>query len=214
MDGTLVDTEKLWDVSLQEAATRLGGALDEQERAALVGSNMASTVLAIHRAMGAGGDAAALERTAAGIRDRTGELFASALPWRPGAEQLLAAVRAAGLRCALVTSTERGLTDLALRTLGAATFEAVVCGDEVDGRNKPDPEPYLLAARLLGVSPSDCLAIEDSTAGSASARAAGATVLVIPCDAPVETGERTVLRDSLSGLDVAQLAAIHRAQQR
>ena len=82
--------------------------------------------------------------------------------------------------------------------LPAGTFEVVVTGDSVT-RGKPDPEPYLQAARLLGVPPRRCLAIEDTNTGARSAETAGAWVLVVPNHVPVLEGERRVFRDSLSG---------------
>lgn len=208
MDGTLVDTEKLWDVPLREAAERLGVRLSAQQRAEFVGSNMNDTVTAL---LGFAGLAVTEPRCAeiSGlIVERIGELFSQPLPWRPGAVEALDSVRAAGWPAALVTSTQRRTTELALHTIGAEHFDATVCGDEVGGHNKPDPEPYLRAARLLGVDPARCVAVEDSAAGAASARAAGAAVLVVPCDAPVDAGERTVLRDSLVGVDAAELRSI------
>ena len=48
-----------------------------------------------------------------------------------------------------------------------------VCGDEVDGLNKPHPEPYLKACRLLGVDPTECVAIEDSPTGTDVGRRRG-----------------------------------------
>lgn len=212
MDGTLVDTEKLWDVPLSEAAERLGLRLSAQQRAEFVGSNMDDTVTAL---LGFAGLAVTESRCAeiSGlIIERIGELFSQPLPWRPGAVEALGSVRAAGWSAALVTSTQRRITELALHTIGAEHFDATVCGDEVGGHNKPDPEPYLRAARLLGVDPARCVAVEDSAAGAASARAAGAAVLVVPCDAPVEPGQRTVLRDSLVGVDAAELARVYADQ--
>jgi beta-phosphoglucomutase-like phosphatase (HAD superfamily) len=92
--------------------------------------------------------------------------------------------------------------------IGRDFFDVVVCGDEVDGKTKPLPEPYLRAARLLGVDPGACVAIEDSPTGTASAVAAGCSVLVVPCEVEVEPGERRVLRESLVGLDMALLRAV------
>jgi len=136
------------------------------------------------------------------------ELFQGSLPWRPGAAGALRTVRDAGLRTALVTSTERELTEAALDTIGRAFFDVTVCGNEVDGQNKPHPEPYRKAARLLGVHPSDCVAVEDSPTGAASAEAAGCVVLAVPCDVPVAAGPRCVLLDSLIDVDVTVLTDI------
>lgn len=210
MDGTLVDTEKLWDVPLYEVVERLGSRLSTSDREKLIGSNMETTVTALLNVAGVPVTPERTAETSVWIRDRVAELFAQPVPWRPGAAELLRSVREAGWRTALVTSTERETTELALRTIGTQNFDVTVCGDEVDGQNKPLPEPYLRAARLLGVGAADCIAIEDSPTGSASARAAGCAVLVIPCDSPVEAGERTERRDTLAGMDAADLAEVYR----
>ncbi|RYY48387.1 MAG: HAD family hydrolase [Actinomycetales bacterium] len=86
----------------------------------------------------------------------------------------------------------------------ALPFDAVVTGDEVS-RGKPHPEPYLAAARMLGVDPADCLAVEDSATGAASADAAGCVVLVVPHMVTVPDGPRRLVRPSLAGLDVSML---------
>jgi HAD superfamily hydrolase (TIGR01509 family) len=117
-------------------------------------------------------------------------------------------VRASGVPMALVTSTERSLTEVALDTIGRDLFDVTVCGDEVDGLNKPLPEPYLRAARLLGVEASSCVAVEDSPTGVAAAVAAGCRVLVVPCDVPVEPGERRIFRETLVGIDLDALSAL------
>jgi beta-phosphoglucomutase-like phosphatase (HAD superfamily) len=83
----------------------------------------------------------------------------------------------------------------------------VVTGDAVE-RGKPYPDPYLKAARLLGVDAADCLAIEDSNTGARSAETAGCTVLCVPNHVPVLDGERRVFADSLVGLRAANLPVL------
>lgn len=208
MDGTLVDSEKLWDVALYEAAEWLGGPLSASQRAALVGANMTTTSRYLLELANREPSEDAVAEVAEWIRLRAMSLFADELPWRPGARDALESVRAAGIRCALVTSTERSLTELALDTIGRDFFDATVCGDEVDGLNKPHPEPYLRAARLLGADPGRCVAVEDSPVGTRSAVAAGCTVLVVPCDVRVESGPRRTIRSSLVGVDAATISAL------
>jgi beta-phosphoglucomutase-like phosphatase (HAD superfamily) len=58
-------------------------------------------------------------------------------------------------------------------------FDVLVCAEDVTA-TKPDPEPYLLAAKLVGVPPGDCFALEDSPSGVASAEAAGCRVIAVP----------------------------------
>jgi HAD superfamily hydrolase (TIGR01509 family) len=206
MDGTLVDSEKLWDVPIYEAAERLGGRLSTSDRERLIGSNMSTTVAAVIRFAGAEVTDDRIEEVSGWIRDRIVELFGGELPWRPGAREALESVRDAGVPMALVTSTERDITELALNTIGRDFFAATVCGDEVDGLNKPHPRPYELGAELLGVPPGECVAVEDSVAGSASAAAAGCVVLVVPCDMPVPAAPRSRQVDSLIGVDFAALS--------
>lgn len=208
MDGTLVDSEKLWDIVLHEAAERLGGRLTADQRASLVGSNMRATSRVLLSLAGRPVNEESIAEVGRWMRERTAMLFSDELPWRPGAREALAATRSAGIPCALVTSTERPLTELALDTIGRDFFTVTVCGDEVDGLNKPHPEPYLRAARLLGADPESCVAVEDSPVGTESAVAAGCTVLVVPNDVPVEPGERRTFRSSLVGLDAQALAEL------
>ncbi|MEU4567850.1 HAD family phosphatase [Micromonospora sp. NPDC023956] len=207
MDGTLVDSEKLWDVALYELAAEYGGTLSEEARLAMVGTSMADSMALLHA------DLAQPWRdpvaSAAWIDDRIVELFRTGLRWRPGASDLLRAVRAAGLPTALVTSSGRRLVEIALDTLGRDSFDVVVCGDEVEA-TKPHPEPYLTAARLLGVPIERCVAIEDSPTGVASALAAGAAVLAVPAEVPVPAADGVHLRESLDGVDLAVLAALLR----
>jgi HAD superfamily hydrolase (TIGR01509 family) len=211
MDGTLVDSEKLWTVALYEAVEWLGGTLTTDQRAALVGSNMTATCRELLRVTGKPVDDEAVAEVAQWIRTRVKTLFADEIPWREGANEALLAVREAGVPSALVTSTERDITELALRTIGHDKFDVTVCGDEVDGLNKPNPEPYLRAARLLGVDPARCVAVEDSPVGAESAVAAGCTVLVVPHEVPVPPGRRRVFRSSLVGVDVPTLTALARS---
>lgn len=207
MDGTLVDSEKLWDISLAELARELGGELQPDVRAAMVGSNTACTLELMFAALGRRADPTELDCAQRWLADRTRELFIAGLPWRPGAQAAVQAVRSAGIPMALVTSTHRDLTEVALRNIGIDQFDVTVCGDEVT-RTKPHPEPYLRAAAHLGVDPAACIAVEDSPTGVAAAVAAGCTVLVVPGEVPIEQGERRVLRESLVGVDVDLLAAL------
>ena len=208
MDGTLVDSEKLWTIALEELMIGLGAPMTDALRVALIGSNMRSSSLALLGHAGIEPTETAIADLERWLNERMVALFRDDLPWRPGARAALRSVREAGVRTALVTSTERMLTEVALDTIGRDFFDVTVCGDEVDGQNKPLPRPYLLAAELLSVDPVNCVAVEDSVAGVTSAQAAGCTVLVVPAEAPVPPGERLILRESLVGVDAELLAGL------
>jgi HAD superfamily hydrolase (TIGR01509 family) len=205
MDGTLVDSEKVWDIALNELAERAGGRLSVAARQAMIGSNMARTMRLMREDLGQPDrdEPADVEW----LTDRVFELFGKGLVWRPGALQLLHAVRAAGLPTALVTSTGRKLVEVALDTLGRENFDVVVCGDEVRSP-KPDPEPYRTAAALLGVPIEACVAIEDSPTGLASAVASGAAVLAVPAELELPEADGVHLRESLEGVDLDYLATL------
>jgi HAD superfamily hydrolase (TIGR01509 family) len=209
LDGTLLDSEKLWDIPIFELTEKLGGTLSPATRQAMIGTNVLVTLRLIYAEVGIPSPSPEqLADSAAWMERRMAEVFRGPLAWRPGARSALATVRAAGFPMGLVTSTERALTELTLDTIGRELFDVTVCGDEVGGLNKPLPEPYLRAARLLGVDPAACVAVEDSPTGTASAADAGCAVLVVPCEVPVEPGERRFFRESLEGLTVADLTAL------
>ena len=81
-------------------------------------------------------------------------------------------------RWAVVTSAPRKLAHARLERAGIPVPRQMVCADDVS-HGKPHPEPYLTAARLVGIAPEMCVVIEDAQAGVESARAAGTQVLGI-----------------------------------
>ncbi|MEV4718987.1 HAD family phosphatase [Micromonospora noduli] len=205
MDGTLVDSEKLWDVALQELAKEYGGELSVDARQSIIGTAMAESMRILHDDLGQ--PERDPEISAAWINARILDLFRTGLRWRPGAFDLLRAVRVAGIPTALVTSSPRALVEIALDTLGRDNFDTVVAGDEVVAA-KPHPEPYLTAARLLGVPIERCVAIEDSPTGVASALASGAAVLAVPAEVALPSTVGVHQVESLTGVDLALLAAL------
>lgn len=204
MDGTLLDSEKLWDIAVRELAVELGGVMTDELRHALIGASGPNALRIVFNGLGADPTPQAMAEAADFLEQRVGELMTGPIPWRPGAADALALVRAAGVSTALVTNTIRSLTEFGLDTIGRHHFDISVCGDEVS-EGKPAPDPYLRAAELLGVDPRHCVAVEDSPTGARAAAAAGCAVIVVPCEIPVPAGPGRVLRDSLIGLTVAHL---------
>jgi HAD superfamily hydrolase (TIGR01509 family) len=210
MDGTLVETEELWGEAMAALALQLGGVFSPAARQQTVGTSMPVAMGILYADLGvrrtedeARDDARWVENEAAALMTSRG------MPWRPGARELLTAVRDAGLATALVTTTPRRVAAIVLdriaAELGASPFDVTVCGDEVPAR-KPDPAPYRRAMGELDVDPMACLIIEDSLVGVAAGLASGAAVLGVPSLQPLEPQPGLVLRDSLTGLAVADLA--------
>jgi HAD superfamily hydrolase (TIGR01509 family) len=194
MDGLLIDSEPLWLQVETAVMARLGAEWTEADQSQLIGGSLDRSV----RYM--------LSRTARAVPpDVVGEWLMSGIaelvrrdgvPIQPGARELLAEVVAAGLPHALVTSSERRFMDQVLASTGLR-FDALVCAEDVSV-TKPDPEAYLLAAKLVGVPPGDCFALEDSPNGVASAEAAGCRVIAVPSLVPIQSAPgRTVVRSLL-----------------
>jgi HAD superfamily hydrolase (TIGR01509 family) len=195
MDGTLVDTEPYWIETEYALAEKHGGTWSDRHALNLVGNDLLDSARYIREHMGIALEPDQIvEELLDGVVARVEE----EVPWCPGAVELLAALGEVEVPCALVTMSYRRFVTPVLRALPSETFRTIVTGDAVS-RGKPHPEPYLTAARLLGVDPADCLAIEDSNTGARSAEAAGCTVLVVQNHVPVLPGERRVFRDTLTG---------------
>ena len=106
-------------------------------------------------------------------RIRDGVFTAERIRPIDGIPELFAALKAAGWKVAVASSSQRSLIGPWLEAMGLGVqLDAFVAGDDV-ANPKPHPEPYLRAAALLCVLPSDCTAIEDSPHGVKSAKAAG-----------------------------------------
>jgi HAD superfamily hydrolase (TIGR01509 family) len=211
MDGTILDSEKLWDVAVHELAEHLGATMTPPLRRSLIGSSAANTLRTLFEAWSLEPTLEALREVQEWLDRRVVQLYAAPIPWRPGAKDALGMVRAAGLATALITNTKRLLTEYGLDAIGREYFDASVCGDEVP-HGKPAPDVYVRGARLLGVDPAECVVIEDSPTGAAAAQAAGCALIVVPCEVPVPSSPGRVFRDSLEGLSVADLELVLRAR--
>jgi HAD superfamily hydrolase (TIGR01509 family) len=201
MDGTLVDTEPYWIEAEFELVERHGGSWSTEHALNLVGNDLIESGRYIREHAGIDVEPADIvEELLDGVVARVEKR----VPWRPGAVELLADLRANGVRCALVTMSYRRFVAPILAGLPEDTFEVVVTGDAVT-QGKPHPEPYQKAAAVLGIPPGRTLAVEDSNTGARSAESAGCTVLVVPNHVPVLPGRRRIFRESLAGLTVSTL---------
>ena len=204
MDGLLVDTEPLWLETETDVMARLGATWSEADQEALLGGSMDRTVrYLLDKATRPQAPRTVAQWMLDGMLDR---VRAGRVVVRPGVRELLAEVSAAGLPYALVTSSQRVFADAVLAATGM-TFPVIVSAEDVTA-SKPDPEPYLLAAKLLTVAPESCVALEDSPNGVASAAAAGCRVVAVPSLVPIPPAPGRVVMTSLAGVDLAMLREI------
>lgn len=209
MDGTLVDTEPYWMAAEHELIAEWGGTWTHEDALQLVGQGLWSSAL-VFQSRGVDLEAQQIIDL---LTDRVLEQIAEHVPWRPGARELLAEVRAAGIPTALVTMSIRRMADTIVRELerelDGTAFDVVVAGDEVE-RPKPYPDAYLRAAELLEVPIVDCVAVEDSEPGVASAVASGATTFAVPFHVPLPPSPAyALLEDGLAFVGLDTLAAEH-----
>ena len=207
MDGTLVDTEPYWIDAEHELVARHGGTWTEDDAHSIVGFDLIDAGRELHQRGSVDLEPAEI---AAWLLDRVIARVAEGLPWRPGVPELLAECVAAGVPCAMVTMSWRPLADAVIAAAPSGSFAVSITGDEV-ANGKPDPEPYRAAAAALGVDPGDCVAIEDSPTGAASALAAGCVTLGVPHVVPVPPAIGLTLVDSLVGIDLAALRRLRRS---
>jgi HAD superfamily hydrolase (TIGR01509 family) len=212
MDGTLIDSEKLWFRAEADVMRWLGwpGWWGSDHQAVLVGGSLGRTVEYMLDV--AGPQIAAgvtpeevAERLLGSVEDR----LCTEVPLMPGAKDLLSEVQASGLPTALVTSTERRITEYALDGIGRDFFDTTLCGDEVS-QPKPHPEPYLTAAERLAVAPAECVVLEDSPTGVAAAEAAGCVTVAIPSVTPIPAVPGRTVVGSLEDLSLERLRSLVR----
>lgn len=178
MDGLLIDSERLARDTFIEACNEFGYQPDLEVYRQVVGSTYGATQIILREGYGA-------DFPFEQIYARWGERYDAHVHHLPvdkkeGVIEILATLTEAGVPLALATSTHRtnALVKLRLAELDHR-FVHLVCGGETQ-RGKPHPDPYLAACDLLGESPADCWALEDSMNGTRAALAAGLTVFQIP----------------------------------
>ena len=180
LDGTLVDTEPAWMRAEVLLANRHGVNWGPHDALQLIGTSLPNAGR-IFQDLGVPGSVAEIVDELIGV---VVETLGNHIEWQPGAQRILAELRDAGVRQALVTMSYRDMADLIIAGAPADTLTTSVTGDEVTN-GKPHPEPYLAAADLLGVDIAQCVAVEDSPTGIASALASGARVIGVQRQVPV-----------------------------
>ena len=201
MDGTLIDSEPLWLKAEIEVMAEVGCHWDEQDQINCLGGPAERTERYMQeRSQNIKPYGYFIDRLHEVMRAR----ITNELDLIPNALSLLKECKDAGIKTALVTASSRDLMTIVLKRFPIGTFDVVVSGDDVE-KSKPDPAPYLLAAKQLSVDISKCLVLEDSLTGVQSGLSSGAKVIGIPH--LVQMSEHPNLR-VISSLDEITLSDI------
>jgi HAD superfamily hydrolase (TIGR01509 family) len=207
MDGTLVDTEPLWQSAEVALMARYGVVwTDEDQAKSLGGSTLRVANYMADLVARTGQDRPDPQHLAADfLATMLHELTTRPPSAQPGVTTLLTQVREVGLPTALVTSSSSELMEAVLAGIGRHWFDVTVNANDVE-RHKPDPLPYQQAARQLGVDPEWSVAIEDSPTGTAAATAAGCFVVAIEHMAAIDPAARREVVSSMEGVTVDWLS--------
>lgn len=210
LDGTLIDSEGLWWDAECRTVQTWGGTWTHEDQAHCLGGPLERVTTYMAERTRAPLSPDAISEMLLGTMEhllRTGDL-----EWRPGALALLTQCRLEAVPTALVSASHRRLLDAVADAVAhqpgvpRPAFDVTVAGDEVN-ESKPHPEPYVEAARRLGLDIRDCVVIEDSPTGVASGQASGAFVVAVPHIVDIPQAPRRVVTASLEGVTLGDIRA-------
>ncbi len=177
MDGTLTDTEHIWDVVRRGLAEAEGLPWPEEASRAMMGMSTQEWSAYLADVVGLAGTAeAAAKKTIDGMV----AAYARGLDVLPGAVAAVQRMHALW-PLGLASSSPRVLIDAAVEAMGIGDlFVTTLSTEELNGAGKPAPDVYLEVCRRIGVAPASAVAVEDAHNGILSAHAAGLKVVAIP----------------------------------
>ncbi len=177
MDGVLFDTENLCMNSWRVIAERHGLEGIDEVNYRCIGRTVEDTRRILYEAY-PGKDMAAIHDERRAYERKI--IAEEGVPLKPGAEDILKALKATGVLIGLASSTRQVTVETELKSVGFYDyFDNIVCGDMIE-RSKPHPDIYLAACERLGIAPADAAAVEDSFNGIRSAKAAGMVTVMVP----------------------------------
>ncbi len=203
LDGTLLESERLWLIAEQQVMKRYGYAWTSADQHHCLGGPLERVSNYMEAKSNGSGRSEIIGNELLGA---VADLFTTEpLQWRPGAEALVVQAHQLQIPTVIVTASWRSVLDTVMARMSESvgTFSHSIAGDEVQN-SKPHPEPYLCAAISVGVPIGDCLAIEDSPTGTQSAVSAGARVIAVEHMATIDVAGAVIVR-TLAGHDVESL---------
>jgi len=206
MDGLFLDSEPQWHLSQQELCARYSYAWDDDDQRICIGGPLSRVGDYIS-------DICAHDMTGPQVAQELTEMMLVKLSTKailmPGAFAAVERVRQV-MPVALVSASPRILMDAALTTLPKNFFQFSISADDVT-RTKPFPDPYLEAAKRMGVTTGSCVVFEDSLTGIASAKSAGCAVVAVPHYVDVALAPKVRVVTSLKEVTLDFLENFHSA---
>jgi HAD superfamily hydrolase (TIGR01509 family) len=207
-DGLLLDTEEAWTRAEETLFASHGRTFTIEHKRELIGTSPTTSAAKLEVMLDVPGQGSALMEE---LHDQVMEEALAGVPARPGALELVEAVRAAGVPVGVASNSARAFVKRVLSVAGLLDghFDVVVTADDVENP-KPAPDLYLAACAALGAEPGLSAALEDSAVGAAAAVAAGMYVVAVPYfpDMPIEGASLTA--ESLADPRVAAALGVGR----
>jgi beta-phosphoglucomutase-like phosphatase (HAD superfamily) len=203
MDGTIIDSEEYWIVAETELVELFGGSWTHEQGLALVGNGLGITAEVLQNS----GVTLTPDEIIQTLTTRVLEQLDVAIPWRPGAPELMQEFHRLGIPQAMVTMSIERMARSVARLIPENPLTVVVAGDNVINP-KPDPEAYLRAAEDLGVNVTRCIAFEDSPAGCSSASRASAFTIGVKNIVDLDNAPLDVYLQSLAGVSAEDIISL------
>jgi HAD superfamily hydrolase (TIGR01509 family) len=201
MDGTLIDSEPLWLEAEIEIMEELGCNWDQQDQINCLGGPIDKTE---NYMQDRSNNIKPFGYFTKKLDDVMEQKLSTKLDLIPNALEIINECKRFELKIALVTASSGRLMRAVLKRFPVGIFDTVVSYDDVE-RSKPDPEPYLLAAKTLGVDITNCVVLEDSLTGVQSGLSAGAQVIGIPHLVKMPSNPNLRVVESLSEINMDRL---------
>lgn len=163
LDGTLIDSEPYWHQAEIDVAREHGGYWNEGLGWACSGKPMP----VVGAKMVENGTRLPVDQITRLVIGGVERMEAERLPWIPGVEDVLRSLVAAGIPSVLVTTSPRSLAQNLVNKAPKGAFAGFVCGDD-DLPKKPNPAPYLAAAKIVGIDIPQDIAAANGIAGTSS----------------------------------------------
>jgi HAD superfamily hydrolase (TIGR01509 family) len=208
MDGTIVDSEEYWINAEIELVELFGGTWSHKDGMDLVGNGLSVSAAKLQQH----GVDLSIDEIIQALTNRVLEQLEVAVPWRPGAVELIHQFQRAGIPQALVTMSIERMARSVVAMIPGLPLTEVVAGDNVINP-KPDPEAYILGAEKLGVDIHKCVAFEDSPSGCRSAFSSGAVTIGVTNLVSLDGIQTDVTLHSLVGVDAEHIFQIFAAKR-